>query len=167
VNLFSVFSTIGLWHCILLRFRSHFVMPHVQYPLTTQLHVGRAHVFMHNTLLTLFFLENVGELRFIPLSRRKRDKSPQHNNTTHTHKATHTHNTPGDDQNSHDMTPCQNGTGSPAIRPSVIRPLPCRPVGTHGPHASNPGQSVVRQANPALPECPQLGGYQSDLSACP
>jgi hypothetical protein len=28
-----------------------------------------------------FFSQNAGELRFIPLIRRKRDKNPQHNNT--------------------------------------------------------------------------------------
>jgi hypothetical protein len=41
------------------------------------------------------------------------------------------------------------GTGSSAVRPSVIGPLPHGPTGTHGPHARNPQQSAMQQSNPA------------------
>jgi hypothetical protein len=43
----------------------------------------------------------------------------------------------------------RDGTDPPAVQPSPVRPLPRGPAGTQGPHASDPRQRAVRQANPA------------------
>jgi hypothetical protein len=133
-----------------------------------------------------FFLENAGELRFIPLRRRKQDKNPHMHACTHTHTHTSTHKqTPkatqthrATDQYSHDLNRHNPGPDRTRtvgyqsdLRHSQARPL--RPSSTtrrstdycsvrsvHGGHGFVAGamdHTVSQAATHTLP--PERHGY--------